>query len=428
VKRRIRAYTILAVGLFALAFALSCQSVKGYNSKPQKNQVFASEKDDVDIDLRVYHVNDSLTCVYYRISTENLMFKRIDTTQNFYANLFVACKVLPDINSRVIIDSSSAGLQFKYPAAGQNKFVEGYFSLRIMPLNFAYLDLWIIDNYKNVKYTKPISINKKNSSVGQYFLAFGNDHKINYGNHFFAGDTVTIESNMNTGRTIYVDCFFRDFGPALPPYSSTKPDEFKYKPDSTFSFKLEKNAQLVMPPKGFYHLRTSTEQTEGLSLFTFEKAYPAISDINEMVNSTRYIMNRMEFENCKNSDDKKTCIDNFWLAIGGSNERAKELLRKYYNRVQVANKSYTSYTQGWKTDRGMIYVNFGEPGNIYRSKNEEVWIYGLETDPNSWKFIFKRAENPFSDNDFILQRSYIYQSPWYDMVDYWRQGRITLDK
>jgi len=185
---------------------------------------------------------------------------------------------------------------------------------------------------------------------------------------------------------------------------------------------------LVMPRKGFYHVRTSNEQTQGLSLFTFERAYPAISDVNEMINCTRYIMNKVEYENCKNSTDKKNSIDNFWLAIGGSNERAKELLKKYYNRVQAANKAYTSYTQGWKTDRGMIYVIFGEPGNIYRSKTEEIWIYGPENDANSLKFIFRRTENPFSNNDYVMQRSFVYQAPWYDMVDTWRQGRITLDR
>lgn len=427
-NRNIWTYSILVLGLCAAIMIHSCRSVKGFNSKPQKNQVFAGERDEVDIDLRVYHVNDSLTRVYYRVSTDNLMFKRIDTTQDFYANLIVACKVLPDINSRSIIDSSSVGMSFKYPAIGQDKFVDGYFSLKIKPTNFAYLDLWVVDNYKNLKYSHPCNIDKKNSGVSQYYLVYGSDNKINYNDHFFAGDKVRIESNANQEALVYIDCFFKDFGPALPPFSVAKTDEFKYKPDSSFTLKLEKGAELVMPRKGFYHVRTSNEQTQGLSLFTFERAYPAISDVNEMINCTRYIMNKVEYENCKNSTDKKNSIDNFWLAIGGSNERAKELLKKYYNRVQAANKAYTSYTQGWKTDRGMIYVIFGEPGNIYRSKTEEIWIYGPENDANSLKFIFRRTENPFSNNDYVMQRSFVYQAPWYDMVDTWRQGRITLDR
>lgn len=420
-------YSFLIVGIFLLAATISCKSVKSYNSKPLKNQVFANEKDQVDIDLRVYHVNDSLTRIYYKISTDNLLFKRIDTSSTFYANLLVGCKVLPEINSRTIIDSASVGMSFKFPEEGKDKFVEGVFSLKVKPTNFAYVDLWVIDNYKNLKHSNPVVINKKNRSVGQYYMVYGNN-KINYTSNFYAGDIVKIESHVNQGQIIYVDCFFKEFGPALPPFSSVKPNEFKYKPDSTFTIRLEKSAELTMPSKGFYHLRSLSAEQDGLSLFTFEKAYPGVSDIGEMINCTRYIMNKVEFENCKNATDQKLCIDNFWLTIGGSNERAKELLRKYYNRVTEANKAYTSYTQGWKTDRGMIFVNFGDPVNLYRSKSEEIWIYGPETDANSLKFIFKKTENPFSDNDYILQRSYIYQAPWFDMVDYWRQGRIMLDK
>jgi GWxTD domain-containing protein len=427
VIRKHLTYIFLFGGILLLASIISCRSVKSYNSKPLKNQVFASERDRVEIDLRVYHVNDSLTRVYYKISTENLLFKRIDTTSDFYANLLIGCKVLPEINSRFIIDSASVGMTFKFPEQGKDKFVEGVFSLKVKPTNFAYLDLWVIDNYKNLKHSNPAVINKKSRNVSQYYMAYSNG-KINYTNSFFAKDIVKIESNVNQGQIVYVDCFFKEFGPAIPPFSTAKPDEFKYKPDSTFSIRLEKSVELEMPSRGFYHIRSLSGEQDGLSLFTFEKAYPGVSDVREMVNCTRYIMNKVEFENCKNASDQKSCIDNFWLAIGGSNERAKELLRKYYSRVMEANKAYTSYTQGWKTDRGMIHVNFGDPVNLYRSKNEEIWIYGPETDVNSLKFIFKKTENPFSDNDYILQRSYIYQAPWFDMVDYWRQGRINVDK
>jgi GWxTD domain-containing protein len=426
-KLRFLAHICLFIGLIGLCTLSSCRSPRAFNSKPAKNQLFASEKDVVDIDLRVYHVNDSLTRIYYRISTDNLMFKRIDTTSNFYANLVISCRVLPEINGRTIIDSSSVGLSFKFPQNNEAKFVEGYFSLKIKPVSYAYLDVWVVDNYKNLKHSRSLNINKNNHGAGQYYKVSANG-QLNYTNSFYGGDKVLIESDVNEGEIAYVDCFLREFGPALPPFSTAKPDDLKYKPDSTFTLRIDRGAALVMPQKGFFHIRTSGAESEGLSLFTFEKAYPGVNDITEMINCTRYIMNKLEFENCKNATDKKSCIDNFWLAIGGSNERAKELLRKYYNRVKEANKAYTSFTQGWKTDRGMIFVVFGDPVNVYKSKNEEIWIYGAETDANSLKFIFKKADNPFSDNDFILQRSYVYQAPWYDVVDTWRQGRITLDK
>jgi GWxTD domain-containing protein len=137
-------------------------------------------------------------------------------------------------------------------------------------------------------------------------------------------------------------------------------------------------------------------------------------------------MNKEEFESCKNANDKKAAIDNFWITIAGSKERARELLKRYYGRVKEANKYYSSYTQGWKTDRGIIFIVFGPPTSVYKNKNNETWVYGIESNPNSVHFNFIKTKNPFSDNDYILERSVYLKDPYYTAVDYWRQGRIYL--
>ena len=82
-----------------------------------------------------------------------------------------------------------------------------------------------------------------------------------------------------------------------------------------------------------------------------------------------------------NAEDKKLALDKFWLAKAGSEERGKELIRKYYNRVQDANNYFSSYTEGWRTDRGMISIIFGKPNVVTRTRREEIWSYGEE--PNN---------------------------------------------
>ena len=146
-----------------------------------------------------------------------------------------------------------------------------------------------------------------------------------------------------------------------------------------------------------------------------------------MILATRYIMAKKEFDICMSSPDKKLAIDKFWLDIGGSSERAKELIRKYYGRVQEANKLFTSYQEGWKTDRGMIYVVFGAPNKVSKRKNGEVWTYGESGNPNAVFFQFIKVINPFTDNDYTLERNESFKMPWYQAVDLWRQGRIYLD-
>lgn len=423
---RVEKHILLVVFAWFLITVSGCRSINGYNSKPSKNSAFTDDKNQVDIDVVAYHLNDSVTKVFFRLATENLMYKRVDTTQNFYSNLLVSCKLLPDINSRNIIDSASVALIKRFPEVNESKVIEGSFILKVKQLNYGYLDLWVVDRHKNLKHTKAVSVSKINSSVDQNFLVFQNE-KLTYKNTFYAGEEVVIQSERNKQNYVYVDCFKDEFKIALPPFSNQKPDEFKYKPDSTFKLLLDQNLSIQMPVKGFYHLKADQYSFDGLSLYTFERSYPGVNDINEMINCTRYIMSKEEFETCKNSNDQKACIDHFWLNIAGSNERAKELLKKYYSRVKEANIRFTSYTQGWKTDRGMISIIFGEPINVYKSKSEEIWVYGPESDVNSLRFVFKRTDNPFSSNDYILQRSYMFKEPWYTAVDYWRQGRLSIE-
>ncbi len=355
------------------------------------------------------------------------MFKKADSNQVFYSQLQTSYKLLPDINSRNIIDSASKLFLIKYQANEEQLPFKSSFKIKLNSLPFAYIDFWVMDKQKNIKYKSPVFVNKKNKLVEQNYLVLQNG-SIAYKNTFSKGDNIQVISSQNTGKIITVECFLHDFPIALPPFSLQKVDDLKYKPDSVYQVQLKDTINLLMPEKGFYHLRSDINSFEGLTVYAYEKSFPGVKDIDEMINCTRYIMRKEEYEACKKSSNPKEAIDNFWLTIAGSNERARELLKKYYGRVKDANKRYTSHTQGWKTDRGMIYVIFGEPINTYSSKNDEIWVYGPETDLNALRFVFKKTDNPFSDNDYVLQRSVIYKEPWYTAVDFWRQGKIYIQK
>jgi hypothetical protein len=95
--------------------------------------------------------------------------------------------------------------------------------------------------------------------------------------------------------------------------------------------------------------------------------------------------------------------------------------------VRDANRLFTSYTEGWRTDRGMIFIVFGAPHTLYRNATSETWIYGQPGNPVSLSFTFNMVYNPFTPNDFTLSRSPIYESNWHQAVSIWRQGRAYND-
>jgi GWxTD domain-containing protein len=406
----------------------TCQTNRQYTSKPTKSLI-NPDSDLLEANAVAYHLTDSTTGIFLEIKNENLLYKRPDTTKVFYAEIRISYKLLSEQNSRKILDSGAYYLRDR--AGGENvkmKSLYSQFRLKAFMPNNYYLEIEIFDLNRKTKYIQGLNIYKQNKFSDQNFLVTMRDTVV-FKNNFLKDDKVVVRFSNPSITQVTVDCFFKDFGPALPPFSLKPPDVLKYKPDSVFVLSLNRNQfMLVMPEKGFYHIKANPGSYEGISLYTYDKTFPGVSNSDEMINCTRYLMSREEFENCKGSADKKNCIDQFWLALGGSNERARELLKKYYGRVKEANKNYSSYTQGWKSDRGMIFIVFGPPTNIYKSRKDEVWVYGNEADPNTLRVIYNKTPNPFTDNDYVMERSQFYKDNWYTAVEYWRQGLIYLDK
>jgi GWxTD domain-containing protein len=406
---------------------IQCATNRSYTSRPTKSLV-NPDSDLLEVNALAYHINDSVTSTYLEIKNENLLYKRPDSSQAFYAELRVFYRLLQEQNARKILDSGSFKMLDR---AGEElvaiKSLVSRFELKAFMKNNYYLEIEVFDINRRTKYNKGLNIYKQSYFSEQNFLVSRRD-TVAFKNHFAKDDKVVVKFSNPELSQITVNCFFKEFGPALPPFSTRTPDDVKYNPDSVFTIQpVNKTFTLSMPDTGLYHVKADNKAQHGLTLFTFDKTFPGVGNSDEMINCTRYLMSREEFEECKTASDKKAAIDKFWLGIGGSNERARELLRRYYGRVKEANKYYTSFAEGWKTDRGMIFIVFGPPTNSYHSKKDEIWVYGNESNPSSLRFIFNKTESPFTDNNFVMERSQFYKEAWHTAVDYWRQGHVYHD-
>jgi GWxTD domain-containing protein len=171
-------------------------------------------------------------------------------------------------------------------------------------------------------------------------------------------------------------------------------------------------------------LRSDTMQTEGLYLMNFGRYYPRIKTPEAMLEPLEYITTSVEYRKLKADDNKKLSIDNYWLKIGGNADLSRELIRVYYTRVYYANYYFTSFKEGWKTDRGMIYVIFGQPNYITKDAVSEIWEYYNTQDGKTVEFIFNKTPSVYTDNHFVLQRSEYFTSFWRMAVDTWRSGKV----
>ena len=416
----IAAFSKYSLSFLLILYLFSCHTRREYTSKPTKS-IINKENDLLEVNTVLFHQNDSITNVYLEIRNENLLYKYNDTASVPYAELKLIY-ILRDSKKR-IVDSGSVFLSDR--SEGEALTAKSIYAKLNIKAKFGsnyQLRVETIDLNKKVRYFKHESIWKQDNLNKQNFLVVEND-AVSFKSSFTSTDKAKLFLNTHAHSILLVDCFFKEFPIALPPFSNKEREEMNWVADSSYSLPLQnKQQELTLTKKGFYHFRLDEKSKVGRTLLSFDKAFPGVHSSDDMISCTRYIMTKEEYSTCKDAEDKKGAIDKFWLELGGSKERAKELLKRYYNRVREANKLYTSYFEGWKNDRGMIFIVFGQPNSILTREDEEVWIYGSPVNQSTTTFIFKKIDMPFSDNVYELDRSSLYKPAWSDAVDQWRQG------
>jgi hypothetical protein len=97
-------------------------------------------------------------------------------------------------------------------------------------------------------------------------------------------------------------------------------------------------------------------------------------------------------------------------------------MRSYFKRVELANQFFSSFKEGWKTDRGMVYIIYGIPDEVYKFKDREVWKYKSSTYKASFDFV--RSGTLFDPDNYVLIRDNKFKETWYEVVDLWRNARF----
>ncbi|MCU0451774.1 MAG: GWxTD domain-containing protein [Bernardetiaceae bacterium] len=243
-------------------------------------------------------------------------------------------------------------------------------------------------------------------------------------NHFVL-ETDTLRFTAADQRPVFVYRLKRDFRPAAPPMTTggaAVGSELQV--DSLFAVPANQDFQLLA--KGLYFAQTDTSQNAGLGFSVMERSYPRFRRVENLIEALLYISTPEEVNELSNQApaNRKTALDSYWLRLGGNEENARRMIKLYYQRVEYANRQFTTYKEGWKTDMGMIYIAFGEPAKVDKKPGQEVWTYNLGQG-QSVGFNFVQKANQFTDNHFELARSSRYQEPWYDTVQKWRMGLVT---
>lgn len=138
-----------------------------------------------------------------------------------------------------------------------------------------------------------------------------------------------------------------------------------------------------------------------------------IQDLDEAIEQLRYIAKGSDIKKMKKADEKERLrlFREFWAERDPTpGTEVNELMQEYYRRVEFANVKFSTYIEGWRTDRGMVYILLGPPNDIERhpfevdSRPYEIWSYYQI----NREYIFVDATG-FGD--------YRLATPYYDVIE-----------
>ena len=404
-----------------LWLCIGCFSHK-YISKQNLAYLYSDAEIILKPEYLLYHTSKDTSILYFKINTSELLYARDGFMSNFKAKFSISYELLESYESKQTLDSLTFYYEDSVTTIKHSFIIDSLF-LKI-PYGNNYVIKLTASDYNRKKYfISYMNIYKTNIFSIQNYLLLDNEDKPLFSSYLKNKQKFRIIYNNDSVTQLYVKYYQNTFPIATPPFHLHAGKTTTIYPDSIFILALEKGLSPLMdfPDEGIYRIMLDTGYKECFTLFRFHEDFPDITLAEQMLYSSRYLTTRQEYENMIIMADKKEAIDNFWLDMAGNADRARQLVKTYYGRVKQGNKYFTSYHEGWKTDRGMVYIIYGPPTTVYKSSTYENWIYGDATNFKSLNFYFYKVENPFSENDYMLSKSEIFRDSWYYAVSNWRR-------
>lgn len=373
--------------------------------------------------FQCYHFSEDSTELMLKMKSKELLYTRKDPQSPFVAK--VNCWVL--IEERrpegfAFIDSTTLTVSDANPDKTSRLVVsKTNIALPTNETTFRFT-FKLKDTNRRWKQTEYLYTTKKSTPGRDDFQLFVNSNTLPvFGSQIQSGDFLTFNSDRFEGNWNFVQWQDEERLPA-PPYTETR-ITIPFPPEEGLNAWVE-NDLGKETQEGRFSLFTSNNE-HIWTLLVANDYFPEVHMLDEMTQSLRYISSKKEFERITSSEaTRKKEIDEFWLDCGGSKERSRELIRIYYSRVEEANYYFSSYVEGWKSDRGLIHIVFGNPNSIRYGADYETWTYGEENNLTSITFNFRKVDNPLAPNHFVLDRNPIFRTQWDRAITAWRNGRI----
>lgn len=409
--------------LFLILMAVACRSNK--DTIPRNlDMIYNPLRSSIHPEYRVYNTSDSTSVIAGRIKNSELLYNQANDENKLLARLQVEYN-LYDLNKKErLIDSSLLVFSYEKNPEINYRYVE-------IPFNSINGDNFILEiittdlNRKSRQFSFLHVKRSKEKDLQDFMLRNRFNQKLITKNAYNSDTLFEITYYNHKIDSLNVFYFKSDYDIPKPPeeidnqeYNFTEFDSVWVEYPDSLKYEHFNN-------EGLYYFTKKDKPICGFTLLNFGSEFPKIKTPKELLEPLEYLGIKDTLTADSTGRYRKLLVDNFWLERANNIDKSRDLLQKFYNRVMFANLYFTSFMEGWKTDRGMIYIIYGQPDYVFKSDEEERWIYDpIDLGPG-YNFIFKYYENPFSLNHFILDREKAKSTGWSEAINIWISGEVN---
>ncbi|MEY5042086.1 MAG: hypothetical protein RLZZ414_1645, partial [Bacteroidota bacterium] len=172
-------------------------------------------------------------------------------------------------------------------------------------------------------------------------------------------------------------------------------------------------------------LKTDTNENNGTLVYQQNYEFPEYNSLNKLIDPLVYLLKPDEFLTLKNSANIKAEFENFWLKNNQMDlERARKAIKNYYDKITQANILFTTYKDGWQTDKGMMFIVKGLPQSIRIYHDREIWYYGETSLSEPEVYVFRKTNWEIFPEHCILDKNFDHKYSWEKNVQLIKEGRL----
>jgi len=430
----IRIVCLLISGIVLTAVFNSCKTTQQTVDNKDLSYLYNPTKNPINPQYNIINKTDELSELSVRFSTSDLFFSEANPQGVATASILITVKLYSISQGKALADTTVLDLSI-VKDSGRQEYVYN------LPLKVE----------KGVEYVAEVKIlDRLRLIVAQDFvefntLSYNNRYNFRVEGHFDKNElfssVLRIDEYVNLlysrGHidSLYIS-FYKSFREVPDPPSMLLPEKtLDYDPLQFVAIPYSDSLPMMFPKEGIYLCSIARNIKDGFTFLNLGSTYPKVTTPEKMIEPLIYLTSQDELAELKSAAKPKAALDDFWIKCGGNVDKARELIRIFYTRVLYSNYYFTSYKDGWRSERGMIYIIYGPPDKVYKTADGESWGYKKPVIKSKWGgryavtdsylfFNFKKRENVFSDNDFYLSRSETLVTFWDKAIASWRKGIV----